>query len=365
MRFWQLFIRNLRESRRDPLALCAVLAFPLIFMLVFGVALGSNELPSYNVAVVNNDAHSISTSFISDALSVAPTLKISHAASAEEATNSLKLGDIQAFIVIPPGFGDAVSAVLAGADTDINLDLTYDKGDMAAYGEISNTVNAILCEFAGIKTQVTIHAQPNDFQTKVTEIDFLAPGIIIFGLLIMIPTSARLMTRDRESGVLSRLLTTPTSPWEFVAGYGLCLLAIATAQIIIFLLFGWLFGMDITGNLALAFLIFILTAMASIGLGMITAALSKSSAQAESLTWLLSMPMAALSGVWFSITFMPHYVQIIAKIFPYAHAVEAARAVIVRGADLSVVGGNLLVILCWAIGTVLLGVFMFNRTMRT
>ena len=51
MRFWQLFIRNLKETYRDPLALGFLLAFPLLFMVVFGAALSGNSTPSYNIAV--------------------------------------------------------------------------------------------------------------------------------------------------------------------------------------------------------------------------------------------------------------------------------------------------------------------------
>jgi ABC-2 type transport system permease protein len=224
---------------------------------------------------------------------------------------------------------------------------------------------AALLAFAGIRIPITINAYPVNIETKITQIDFLAPGIIVFGLLIMIPTSARIMTRDKEKGYLARLLTTPTHPWEFIIGYTLCLLLIAIAQIIFFVFFGWLFGMDIVGNLALAFLVFVLTALASIGIGMVVAALSKSENQAEPLTWIVAMPLAVLSGVWFSITFMPKYIQTIANLFPFAHAVEAARAILLRGAGLAAVQSDIIFITAWATGAILFGIFLFGRTMRT
>jgi ABC-2 type transport system permease protein len=164
---------------------------------------------------------------------------------------------------------------------------------------------------------------------------------------------------------MARLLTTPTRPWEFITGYSVCLVLIAIVQIIFFIICGVLFGMHIVGNLVLAFIIFLLTAIASIGIGMVVAALSKSENQAEPLTWLFTMPLAVLSGVWFSISFMPKYIQTLANLFPFAHAVEAARVVLIRGAGLAAVQSDIIFLAVWAAAVTMLGIFLFGRTMRS
>jgi ABC-2 type transport system permease protein len=147
-------------------------------------------------------------------------------------------------------------------------------------------------------------------------------------------------------------------------GYSVCLALIAVAQIIFFMLFGVLLGMHIVGSIGLAFLIFLLTALSSIGIGMVVAALSKSENQAEPMTWLFTMPLAVLSGVWFSISFMPDYIQTIANLFPFAHAVEAARAVLIRGAGFAAVQADLIFLAVWAAAVTLLGIFLFGCTMK-
>ncbi len=365
MKFWQLFIRNLKETYRDPLALGFLLLFPLLFMVVFGAALGGSSTPSYNIAVVDNDNSQISTSFITEALPQVSTFKISRADSASEALNNLKLGDLRAYIVIPQGFGDSVARTWQGQPTEMKLDITYDESDLSISSQIVSTVNVTLRAFARIEIPITVNATPINVENKPGQIDFLAPGIIVFGLLIMVPTSARIMVRDKEKGYMVRLLTTPTRPWEFIMGYSLCLVIIAILQIIFFLVCGVLFGMHIAGNPWLAFLIFLLTAIASIGIGMVVAALSKSENQAEPLTWLFTMPLAVLSGVWFSISFMPRYIQIAANLFPFAHAVTASRVVLIRGAGFAAVQNDIIFLAAWAVGVTLLGIFLFGRTMRS
>jgi ABC-2 type transport system permease protein len=364
MRFWQLFIRSLKETYRDVLALSFVLAFPLLFMLVLGAAFGDTST-SYTIGVIDDDVSQVSQRFIDEALTAVPAFEVETQDDADAALEALKQGDISAYIVLPEGFGQQVSQVLQGADGNVELDITYDESDLQVSGQIISTIDTVTRTFAGIDIPITINANPINIETEITSIDFIGPGIIIFGLLIMIPTSGRLMLRDKESRFLHRMLTTPARPWEFIASYSLSMVLIAIAQIVIFILLGWLFGMDIVGSIWLAFAVFLLTAICSIGVGMVVASLSKSENQGESLSWLFSMPLAILSGVWFSSEFMPSYIRTFADIFPFSHAVEAARTVITRGAGFEAISGDFFFLCGWAAVVFVIGTILFARTMRS
>ena len=317
MRFWQLFIRSLKETYRDPLALGFLLAFPLIFMLIFGAAFGSDTTPSYNIGVIDNDQTEVSQSFVDQVLTSLSIFEVTGFNDTDSARDELKLGDLSAYVVIPSSFGTQVAQIVQGADGNIILDITYDESDLLISEQIISSINTATRQFAGIEIPITINTNPINIGVNITQIDFIASGIIIFGLLIMIPTSGRIMLRDKESRFLYRMLTMPAKPWEFIASYSLSMLVLATIQIFFFILMGWLFGMDIIGSLWLAFAVFLLTAICSIGIGMVVASLSKSENQGESLSWLFSMPLAILSGVCFSSEFMPSYMRTFADIFPF------------------------------------------------
>ena len=364
MRFWQLFVRSLKETCRDVIALGFVLAFPLIFMLVLGTAFGDTS-PSYTIGVIDNDNSQVSQGFIDEVLPAVPTFEIETLDDPDAALEALRQGDLRAYMVLPEGFGQQVSQVLQGADGNIELDITYDESDLQVSGQIVSTIDTVTRTFAGIDIPITINANPINIETEITNIDFIGPGIIIFGLLIMIPTSGRLMLRDKESRFLHRMLTTPARPWEFIASYSLSMVFIAVAQIVIFILLGRMFGMDIIGSVWLAFAVFLLTAICSIGIGMVVASLSKSENQGESLSWLFSMPLAILSGVWFSSEFMPSYIRTFADIFPFSHAVEAARTVITRGAGFEAISGDFFFLCGWAAVVFVIGTILFSRTMRS
>ncbi len=364
MRFWQLFIRSLKETYRDALALGFVLAFPLLFMLVLGAAFGDSSA-SYTIGVIDEDNSQTSQSFVSEVLPAVPTFTVAILDDPDFALEALKQGDLSAYIVLPEGFGQQVSQIWQGAGGNIEMDITYDESDLQVSAQITSTIDAVVRSFASIEVPITIDTHPINIETEITNIDFIGPGIIIFGLLIMIPTSGRLMLRDKESRFLQRMLTTPARPWEYIASYSLSMVLISIAQIAIFILLGWLFGMDIIGSIGLAFAVFLLTAVCSIGIGMVVASLSKSENQGESLSWLFSMPLAILSGVWFSSEFMPSYIRTFADIFPFSHAVDAARAVITRGAGFEAINGDFFFLCGWAAVVFVIGTLLFSRTMRS
>ncbi|TEU02581.1 MAG: ABC transporter permease, partial [Dehalococcoidia bacterium] len=279
MRFLELFKRNLKETYRDPLSLGFLLGFPLVFMLLFGFAFSGETTPTYSLGVVDQDQSEISQAFVDEALATA--FEITLYDDSSQALEDLKAGDLRAYITIPQGFGEQVYQNWQGEKENIALDITYDESDLIVKEQVISMIDAVTRSFARIEVPVTLNASPIHIESEITYIDFIAPGIIIFGLLILIPTSARMMVRDKEKGVLARLLTTPTRPWEFISAYSLCLFAVGIAQIIIFIVIAYLMGLDIVGSAGLVFLVFALTALCSIGIGMIIASLSKSENQAD------------------------------------------------------------------------------------
>jgi ABC-2 type transport system permease protein len=364
MRFLSLANRNLKETYRDPLAMGFLLGFPLVFMLLFGAIFGSDMASNFPVGVIDNDHSVLSQAFINEVLPEVSVLEVTEYDDADTARRDLKFGDLKAYVVIPQGFSQQVSRMWQGEEADITLEMTYDESDVVVSEQLVSIINAVTRSFARIEIPIVIDANPIHIETEITYVDFMGPGIIIFGLLILVPTSARTMVRDKEKGFLSRLLTTPTRPVDFLLGYSLCLVVITIAQIFIFVVAAWGIGMDIVGSFWLAFLIFFLTGLCSIGIGMVIASLSKSENQAEPLCWLISMPLAMLSGCWFSIQMMPSYLRTFAFLFPYAHAIDASRGVLIRGVGLEAISSDLLFLIGWAVVVFIIGVVLFRRGMR-
>ena len=220
MRFLELTKRNLKETYRDPVSLGFLLGFPLVFMLLLGVAFSGDTTPTYSLGVIDQDQSEISQAFIREALATA--FEITSYDDSSQALEDLKAGEISAFTTIPQGFGDQVYQGWQGGEQNIVLDITYDESDLTVKEQIISMIDAVTRSYAQIEMPITLNTSPIHIEREITYIDFIAPGIIIFGLLILIPTSARMMVKDKEKGILARLLTTPARPWEFISAYSLC-----------------------------------------------------------------------------------------------------------------------------------------------
>jgi len=365
MRLLALAIRSLKETYRDPLALGFLLGFPLVFMLLFGSIFSSDELPNFAVGVIDEDNTAMSQAFVDQALPMVPVLEISSYDDTDTALKDLKFGELNAYIVIPPGFGQQVSSNWQGAKADILLNMTYDESDLTISEQLISIINEVTRAFARVEVPVTVTAEPIYVETEINYIDFIGPGIIVFGILIIIPTAARTMVSDKEKGMLARLLTTPAHPTDFILGYSVSLILIAAAQILIIMLAAWLFGLNIIGNPFLAFLVFLLTSICCIGIGMVVASVTRTENQAEPLCWLFAMPLAAISGCWFSIEMMPSYLRAVAYAFPFAHTIDAARAILIRGVGLEAVSYDIIFLAGWAVAIFAIGVLLFRRSMRS
>ena len=84
------------------------------------------------------------------------------------------------------------------------------------------------------------------------EIDYLTPGITVFGLSFMTLFSATLVSKDRESALLQRLYTTPLTAVDFILGYMLPLLPIALGQTLICYLVAIPLGLALSVNIIYA-----------------------------------------------------------------------------------------------------------------
>ena len=363
MRFLIFCRRNLKETYRDHMSLGFLLGFPLVFMLLIGLAFGKDINPEYDIGVLDQDQSQLSQAFASEMLVRA--FEVEPYDDPDQALDDLKGGDIRAYITIPQGFGEQVSRNWQGESENIALDIAYDESDMMVARRVLAIIDGFTRGFARIEVPVTLNTTPLHLGAEITYIDFIAPGVIVFGLLILIPTSARMMVRDKEKGFLARLLTTPTRPLDFISGYSLCLFAVAIVQIIIFMVVARLFGMDIVGNAGLAFLIFVLTGLCCIGIGMIVASLFKSENQAEPFSWLIAVPLAMISGAWFSIELMPAWLRSFTHAFPFSHANDASRSILNRGAGLEAVTTDLLFLVIWTVVVFAVGIVLFRRSMTS
>ena len=173
------------------------------------------------------------------------------------------------------------------------------------------------------------------------------------------------MARDRARGFLSRLMTTPARPSDFIFGYTLPFIPVIIISTAIYLGVGILMGLSIIGNLGLAFLVLFIMGICSMGIGMILGTLAKSEDQASGAPWIFIVPLVMISGGFWSVERMPSVIKGIAEAFPFLHAMDACRDVVTRGTGFTAILPDLYWLIGWTVALFVIGIVLFRRSMAS
>jgi len=191
--------------------------------------------------------------------------------------------------------------------------------------------------------------------------NLMAPGLFAYACIFIIMTVAQSFADFREQGLLKRLNTTPMSSTDFMASNILSNMILSMLQVVIVyvlaLLFGFNSNSDIVGIL-FAFLLMALFSLSSVGLGLITASISKSAGTATGLSFIFILPQMFF-GTFIPIT---STTRVIAVFLPSYYATDALTSIF-GGANL--LSANILIdfafIAIFSIVIVILGILIFKK----
>lgn len=156
-------------------------------------------------------------------------------------------------------------------------------------------------------------------------------GLVMLGLfphIIMFLITGISMLRERTTGTLERLLTTPIHRGDLLAGYGLAFgLAAAVQGVVSTAAAYWLFDLQTAGDPIWVVLIAIMNGLLGVGLGLFTSAFARTEFQAVQFMPLTVFPQLLASGVILPRDQMADWLQTLSDFFPLTYAVEALQQV--------------------------------------
>jgi ABC-2 type transport system permease protein len=188
---------------------------------------------------------------------------------------------------------------------------------------------------------------------NINYVDFLVPGVLAMSIMNggIVGLSAAFVVM-RERGVLRRIKVTPFPLISFISARVATQLLIALCQAAILLgLAKLIFNLDIAGNLLEVAVFIFLGSLAFLSIGFFVAGVSRKQESATALAQLISFPMLFLSGVFFPLDRLPVWLQEVAKALPLTYLADGLRQVLVYGASLASLWGDLLaLVLTIAVG---------------
>jgi ABC-2 type transport system permease protein len=186
--------------------------------------------------------------------------------------------------------------------------------------------------------------------------------MVLFPLITMFLVSSVALLRERTTGTLERLMTTPLSRLALLGGYGLTftLLAVLQASLITALSLGAL-GLSLAGSTALVVILAAAVALLGLGLGLLASAFARTEFQVVQFMPAMILPQLLLCGLLVPRAQMGAVLHAVSDLLPMSYAIDGVRHLVgepgVSGAALGDVG----IVLAFAMGAILLGALTLRR----
>ncbi|PZG22738.1 antibiotic ABC transporter permease [Micromonospora craterilacus] len=170
--------------------------------------------------------------------------------------------------------------------------------------------------------QPTPPGQPSAFD----QIALVMLGFFPFIIMFLVTSIA--MLRERTTGTLERLLTTPLAKADLLFGYGIAFgLAGAVQAGVASAVAYWVFGLNTAGSSGLVIMIAVLNAVLAVALGLLCSAFARTEFQAVQFMPVVVAPQLLLCGLFVPRDQMAGWLQAISDVLPLSYAVEALQEV--------------------------------------
>ena len=348
---WTFARLNTRRYFRDRTAIFFTVAFPLIFLFVFGGIFGNNSDMSFKVALLNQSQTQVSKD-IAKQLNDGKILKVNdEVTTLDQAKERMNRGEIDATIVLPEGFGEQKQ----GAEYPSGqATIIYSQNSQQA----AQTLSAVLDgEFKAINSKLVDTAEPFTVKAEQTNDKSLSPfdytfagllGFSIIGMGIFGPINV--FPELKKQGILRRFHTTPLRVWQYFLATMMSQAVIGLfAMGVLFFVAMSVFHLKVVGNVLELGVFLVLGIITILGIGLALGGWAKNERQAAPLSNIVVFPMMFLSGTFFPRFLMPEWLQHVSAFLPLTPIIDGIRLIATEGKHLVDLLPQLGLIGLWAI----------------
>ncbi len=180
-------------------------------------------------------------------------------------------------------------------------------------------------------------------------IDFVVPGLLGMNLMGSAMWGLGFSIVDaRMKKLLKRMVASPMPKWQYLMSYLFARLLLLVIEVVVLLGFARIvFGVPFRGPLAELALICILSSLTFSALGLLVASRARTIEAVSGLMNVVMMPMWIMSGVFFSPSRFPEFLQPFVQILPLTAAINAMRGNMLQGMQLGQMMTSLAILLAW------------------
>ncbi len=344
---------SFRSITRSPSAVVFTLAFPLIFILVFGFLGGGGIKVDLAVAPGSDLQNPVIRTLEQTAV-----IKLITDKDAAEIQQRLEKGTIAGVIDVHKNTA-AKPAYLANITY---TSASIDKGNIlkSVLNNLMYTLNA-----KDLKPSVAEFRESTVHGRTYRTIDFILPGQLGFSLLSTgVFGTAFVFFSLRQTLVIKRFFATPVRRSSIILGEGLARIGFALLGAVFIILIGhFFFHFTLIHSFVTVLNMLILSTIGLIvfmGFGFVVSGIARSESTIPPISNIITLPQFLLSGTFFSIENFPSWLQPISRALPLTYLNDAMRQVAFEGAGLWDVRQQVLIMVIWGIGIYALAVKVFK-----
>lgn len=344
-----LLRKEFRQIRRNPFMIRAIIAVPVLQMLILVPAV-TFEVKRIDLAVIDNDRSQASRELVAKLTGSSFFVVAATPASVTEAESMLFSGDADIALVIPPDFSeglagvtrprlqvlvDAVNATsaqlswsyLTSVVRDFNRDVIVSTGMMPG-----NSAALSGGSVPGISVSPRYWYNPT-LNYKY----YMLPGVLVILITaIGLMMSGLNLVREKESGTIEQINVTPVMKWQLIASKIIPFFIIGLLDLALGLSIGWLaFNIPFEGSLLLFFACAAIFLVAVLGLALFFSTMASTQQQFLFVAFFFVMIFILMSGIFTPTESMPLWAQQFNWVNPVAYLMRINRMVMLKGSGFS------------------------------
>jgi len=343
---------------RDVRSLIAAIVIPCLMIFLFGYAL-SLDVDNIPVVVLDQDKTPVSRDLIyqiDDSRYFTVVRYLDHPDEIEPVF--FRRQAIMA-LVIPADFSARVSQ---GVETPVQVifDGTDSNSTTIASGYFMGISTSLNIKYLTAKLErsgLSVSALPLDprirvwFNPELKSKNFIVPGLsAVIMMVICALLTALTISREKETGTMEQLLSTPISSSELLAGKLLPYLVIGLIDMILVVGAGVLiFQVPFKGSYIILVLVGFIFLIGTLGWGLFISTVARNQLEASQMVILSAfLPSFLLSGFVFPIENMPLILQAITYAVPARYFVTVLKGLFLKGVGLEVLWPQVLFLIVYS-----------------
>lgn len=351
MRVKAIITRIIKQTIHDKRTLALMMVAPMIVMTLVYFLFNSNEENLLNVGVYNTSSE------FNESLKDAD-LNIKEYSDKNNIKNKITNQNLDAFIVKNNNELEITyenSSPINTKETEAKVQSTILKDEFL---KISSKVNKNI----GESNKISIDSSYVYSNEDLTYFDTLSPiliGFFVFFFVFLV--SGISLLKERTTGTLDRLLSTPIKRSEIVLGYLIGYGIFAVIQTILIVLFSiYVLNITIEGSISLVVIVNILIALVALSLGLLLSTFANSEFQIMQFIPIIIVPQIFFTGV-IPIESMSIWLQNTARIMPLYYGASALSGIFVKGFNFYNIYNDCIILIIFIIVLYTFNIFGLKR----